>query len=49
MIFEMANMSTTRFEEAISENNINKAFFNMNAQISAVLLLMFALSTLING
>ncbi|MBH60296.1 MAG: 4-hydroxybenzoate octaprenyltransferase [Dehalococcoidia bacterium] len=33
----------------ISENNINKAFFNMNAQISAVLLLMFALSTLING
>ncbi|MEC7920779.1 MAG: 4-hydroxybenzoate octaprenyltransferase [Chloroflexota bacterium] len=30
----------------ISENNINKAFFNMNAQISAVLLLMFALSTL---
>lgn len=33
----------------ISENNINKAFFNMNAQISAALLLMFALSTLING
>ena len=30
----------------ISENNINKAFFNMNAQISTVLLLMFALSTL---
>jgi 4-hydroxybenzoate polyprenyltransferase len=30
----------------IDKNNINKAFFNMNAQISIVLLLMFALSTL---
>ena len=31
----------------IDKNNINKAFFNMNAQISIVLLIMFALSTLI--
>ncbi len=31
----------------IDKNNINKAFFNMNAQISMVLLIMFALSTLI--
>ena len=31
----------------IDKNNINKAFFNMNAQISIVLLMMFALSTLI--
>ena len=31
----------------IDKNNINKAFFNMNAQISIVLFMMFALSTLI--